>query len=203
MPSKEPEFTVSDRRKFTSEGELRPEVEEQRQERSVAKPPAAQPSAVPNPEASTRPVEKTAPPPPSREEQQRQQGEYQESAKTLESELRRGYGDEAIPDYDVTFDRILEPFYLTALMQLGMMPTERGAQAQVDIIGARHTIDTLAFLQEKTKGNLTAEEQDVLENVIYQLRMRYIELTNAIARSAHTKEGEPGGPVGSGGPLKV
>lgn len=209
MPNKEPEFKVTDRRKFTSEGDLRPD-EEKREESSSPKAVApGAPAAAAKVPAASQPLEtspaaaKTAPAPPSREEQQRQHGEYEQSAKNLESELRGGYGDEVIPDYEVTFDRLLEPFYLTALMQLGMMPTERGVQAQVDIIGARHTIDTLAYLQQKTKGNLNPEEQNILETVLYQLRMRYIELTNAIARSAHVKEGEPGGPTGPGGPLKV
>ncbi len=202
MANKEPEFTITDRRKFTSEGELRDE--DKREESPSEKAPTPEPQAAKPQETTATPEEKAAPTAPSREEQQRQQGEYQQSAKNLESELRRGYGDEAIPEYEATFDRLLEPFYLTALMQLGLMPTERGAtQAQVDIVGARHTIDTLAYLQQKTKGNLTSEEENVLETVLYQLRMRYIELTNAIARSAHVKEGEPGGPAGPGGPLKM
>lgn len=204
MPNKEPEFTVTDRRKFTSEGDLRPD-EDKREENAapIAAAPEPQKSSAAQPPTPNPPDEKPVPTAPSREEQQRQHGEYEQSAKNMENELRRGYGDEAIPEYEATFDRLLEPFYLTALMQLGMMPTERGAQAQVDIVGARHTIDTLSYLQQKTKGNLNAEEENVLETVLYQLRMRYIELTNAIARSAHVKEGEPGGPAGPGGPLKV
>lgn len=205
MPKKEePEFTVTDRRKFTLEGDVRPEADhaehsEQRQDASVSR--ASNPEQlVPDAgQSSVSQRQPAAPKAPPREEQDRKRGEYDQSAQKMESELRRGYGPEAVPEYAATFDRLLEPFYLTALMQLGMMPAERGAQAQVDIIGARHTIDTLAYLQEKTKGNLTGEESDVLETVLYQLRMRYIEVTNAIAQSAHTKgEGEPGG----SGPLK-
>jgi len=199
MPSKEPEFKVTDRRMFTSEGEVRPDApaeERELKQRPQAKPEAAPPNAAAQaPRPATEPK---APEPPSREERDRSRGEYRNSAAKIESELRKGYGSEAIPEYEVTFDRLLEPFYLTALMQLGMMPAERGAQPQVDIIGARHTIDTLALLQEKTKGNLSKEEENVLETVVYQLRMRYIELTNAIARSAQTP-----GPLAPGHPGKI
>jgi hypothetical protein len=65
---------------------------------------------------------------------------------------------------------------------------EQGAQPGVDIIGARQTIDTLGMLAEKTRGNLTPKEQAFLENCLYELRMAYVEVTNAIARSAHIKD---------------
>lgn len=201
MPNKEPEFTVTDRRKFTMEGEVREEPQQEKEAQEQAQPTEAV-SAPPTPEAGPADTASDAsgepsaqrPTAPSREEQARQNSEYRDSARSMEDELRKGYGSQAVPEYEASFDRLLEPFYLTALMQLGMMPAERGVQPQVDIIGARHTIDTLSLLQEKTKGNLTNEEANVLETVIYQLRMRYIELTNAIARSAQNPQGEPGGP---------
>jgi hypothetical protein len=58
----------------------------------------------------------------------------------------------------------------------------------VDIIGARQTIDSLAVLQEKTKGNLTDREKTLMQNVLFELRMAWIEITNAVATSA-TKPG--------------
>lgn len=195
--AKEPEFKVTDRRLFTDEGELRPDVASEEESKPAEQPKATQPEpkAASAPPKQQQPAsgEPRIPEPPSREEQDRSHGEFRDSAAKMESELRKGYGADAIPEFEASFDRLLEPFYLTALMQLGMMPTERGAQPQVDIIGARHTIDTLALLQEKTKGNLSKEEENVLETVIYQLRMRYIELTNAIARSVQTPgSGAPG-----------
>ncbi len=197
--AKEPEFKVTDRRLFTDEGELRPDAATQEDAKPAEPPKAAQAEPSTAKEAPKQQQaasgEQRTPEPPSREEQDRSRGEFRDSAAKMESELRKGYGADAIPEFEASFDRLLEPFYLTALMQLGMMPTERGAQPQVDIIGARHTIDTLALLQEKTKGNLSKEEENVLETVIYQLRMRYIELTNAIARSVQAPgPGAPGQP---------
>jgi len=59
---------------------------------------------------------------------------------------------------------------------------EEGGQPAVDIIGARQTIDTLSLLAEKTKGNLTSAEQNFLQNSLYEVRMAYVEVTNALAR---------------------
>jgi hypothetical protein len=192
--NKEPEFKVTDRRLFTDEGDLRPDAPAEEREKTP-KPEQPKASAPTKEAAPAKADEPRVPEPPTREERDRSHGEFRNSAAKLEAELRKGYGAENVPEFEATFDRLLEPFYLTALMQLGMMPAERGAQPQVDIIGARHTIDTLAMLQEKTKGNLAKEEENVLETVLYQLRMRYVELTNAIARSAQNPPtGAPGQP---------
>jgi hypothetical protein len=71
--------------------------------------------------------------------------------------------------------------YMTAMMQLGLM-REPDGQSGVDIVGARQTIDTLGMIADKTKGNLTPKEQGFLQNCLYELRMAYVEVTNALAR---------------------
>jgi hypothetical protein len=81
----------------------------------------------------------------------------------------------------MTFERFMASLYMTAMMQLGLMH-EQGAQPRVDIIGARQTIDTLSLIADKTKGNLTAAEQNFLQNSLYELRMAYVEVTNALSR---------------------
>jgi hypothetical protein len=67
------------------------------------------------------------------------------------------------------------------MLQLGLMQ-EEGGQPRLDLIGARQTIDTLSMLSEKTKGNLTSAEANFLQNCLYELRMAYVEVTNALAR---------------------
>ena len=59
-------------------------------------------------------------------------------------------------------------------------------------MGARQTIDIIGLLQEKTKGNLTPKEESMLQNVLYELRMAYLEVTNLITQAP------PGGPGGNG-----
>ena len=72
---------------------------------------------------------------------------------------------------------------MTRMMQLGLMH-EQGMPPQVDLIGARQTIDTLALLRDKTKGNLSSKEETFLQNALYEMRMAYVEVNNAIAKSA-------------------
>ena len=68
----------------------------------------------------------------------------------------------------------------SALVHLGDVPDPSGGPAQRDVAMAKQTIDLLAVLQEKTEGNLTGEEERLLDQVLYDLRMRYVE----VARSA-------------------
>ena len=84
-------------------------------------------------------------------------------------------------ELEITFERFLASLYMTGMLQLGLM-REQGAPPQLDLIGARQTIDSLSLLSEKTKGNLTSKEQNFLQNALYELRMGYEEVTNAIAK---------------------
>jgi hypothetical protein len=85
------------------------------------------------------------------------------------------------------------------MMQLGAA-THEGQQPQVDILGARQSIDMLGILAEKTTGNLTPEEIRLLESALFELRMAFLEITQALARSAAAKApaGTRPGPVGPG-----
>jgi hypothetical protein len=76
------------------------------------------------------------------------------------------------------------------MLQLGMMHRE-GENPQPDIVGARQTIDTLGVLRDKTKGNLTSKEEGLLQNVLFELRMAFLEITNAITRAPGPASGKP------------
>jgi hypothetical protein len=95
-------------------------------------------------------------------------------------------------DLAMTFERFMASLYMTAMMQLGLMQ-EEGGQPRLDIIGARQTIDTLSLLSDKTKGNLSSVETNFLQNALYELRMAYVEVTNALSRPPKTPT--PGGIV--------
>jgi hypothetical protein len=64
----------------------------------------------------------------------------------------------------------------SVLVHLGEAPHPEG-EAQKNVPLARQTIDLLGLLEEKTKGNLTGEEERLLSQVLYDLRMRFIELS--------------------------
>jgi Domain of unknown function (DUF1844) len=58
-----------------------------------------------------------------------------------------------------------------------------GAKGQPDLPAAKQMIDILTLLEQKTKGNLTAEERTVLEQVLYELRLRFVQAATAEKRS--------------------
>ena len=73
-------------------------------------------------------------------------------------------------------------------MQLGLMHfggEEEKPEPNLDL--ARHTIDLMAILQEKTKGNLSMEEQRMLENSITELRFRFVQISDEVAKTAAQK----------------
>jgi hypothetical protein len=179
MPEKKQEsFTVTDRRLFTAEGDIRDEVPQEEVSTSTVapKPEAPQNIAPPSPEGE-------APPPPTAAEQKEQADAYRKSAKDLDARVE--LSGHSTKDLEITFERFMASLYMSAMMQLGLMH-EQGGQPRVDLIGARQTIDTLSLLSEKTKGNLTSPEENFLQNVLYELRMAYVEVTNALARPPQT-----------------
>jgi hypothetical protein len=211
MPEKEkkPEFVVTDRRLFSNEGELRQDVveaEERREEREREKQEAQQranderatqnnvaptpaPPAEPSPEQPEMPA-------PTAQEQQASVAAYQESTREIdariEQEMRKQGRQHTAKDFEVTFDKFVASLYMTSLMQLGLAAPQ-GAKPEVDLIGARQTIDTLAMLQQKTKGNLTPAEENMIQNCLYELRMAYLEVTNLLTHPPQ------GGVVGGDG----
>jgi hypothetical protein len=185
------EFKVSDKRLFTSEGELRSDSAEEQAAPPVAATVAA--TAVPAtaasmppvstiPEAASTPVahvpETDIPEPPTASEQQAQHDAYKQSSRDLDTRVE--LSGHSAKELEMSFERFMASLYMTAMMQLGLMH-EQGGQPGVDLIGARQTIDTLGMIAEKTKGNLTPKEQAFLHNCLYELRMAYVEVTNALA----------------------
>jgi len=175
MPDKKQEsFTVTDRRLFTSEGEARTEVTQEEVSHSTPKPVAASEM----PPASVPPPAPDMPPTPTAAEQQEQADAYRKSAKDLDTRVE--LSGHSAKELEMTFERFMASLYMNAMLQLGLMH-EQGGQPRIDLIGARQTIDTLSLLSEKTKGNLTAAEENFLQNCLYELRMAYVEVTNALA----------------------
>jgi hypothetical protein len=178
-------FKVTDRRLFTSEGELRGDVPEEVEAPKPPAPAATQPPAlgqdvsVPVAADAAAAEDREMPTPPTSAEQEAQAAAYRQSSKDLDTQVE--LSGHSAKEFEITFERFLASLYMTAMMQLGLM-RQQGGQPQVDIVGARQTIDTLSLIGEKTKGNLTSAEENFLQNSLYELRMAYVEVTNALAR---------------------
>jgi len=75
---------------------------------------------------------------------------------------------------EVNFTSLIFSLSSSALLHFGEIPDPQTGKKQVDMPLAKHTIDTIAMLKEKTKGNLTEEEQKFLDNVLTDLRWLYV-----------------------------
>jgi hypothetical protein len=215
-------FTVTDRRKFTIEGDLREGAATA--EETPATPAKSEPAAAgasklgPKLVENASPVEKEVvnrnleplpaedesvgeesfdeealPPEPTAAESARQDADYRASSKKLDdmiSQANPGARDSFGRGAEMNFDKLVQSVYMTAALQMGA-GTQPGEQPRVDILGARQSIDMLSVLVEKTKGNLTDKEQRLLQNALFELRMMFMEITNAISSSAHNPAAKP------------
>jgi hypothetical protein len=201
MREKEPQFTVTDRRKFTAEGELREgQASESSPQPTVTERPQAPASPQPAGKSQALQAELDEPlamndeetiPEPTAAESSQQNKEYLASASRLDDMLKQANpGQPAVPA--MNFDRLVQSLYMTAAVQMGA-GTAPNEQPRIDILGARQSIDMLSVLAEKTKGNLTEQEKRLLQNALFDLRMSFLEITNAIASSAQRppKAGKP------------
>jgi uncharacterized protein DUF1844 len=121
---------------------------------------------------------------PSVDEQKASADAYAASTKQVDERIhkelsRQGRAEQA-RDLEMSFDKFIASLYMTTLMQLGLAAPQ-GEKPSLDLMGARQTIDILGILNDKTKGNLTTAEESTLRNVLYELRMAYLEVTNMLA----------------------
>jgi hypothetical protein len=107
----------------------------------------------PRPSSPSTPASRPSPPSPATE---------------LEEDLAAGAGG--------GFETLVSYLSTTAMFQLGLLPGPSGERIPVDMVNARRTIDLLEVLSEKTRGNLTAQESQLLADVLYELRMTFVEL---------------------------
>jgi hypothetical protein len=194
MPEKPPVFTVTDRRKFTLEGELRDESAPSDREEATPEPApgprlVTPPAATKEPEPQPVPAEATSggadtetPPEVSAQDEAAAHNAYQQSSEHIETMLRAA-NPAAGATPPVGIEHVIQSIYLSAVVALGAA-TEPGQKPRVDILGARQSIDMLGVLQEKTKGNLSEKEQRLLQNALFEVRMMFLEVTNAIAQQA-------------------
>lgn len=175
-----PKFEVIDRRK------MKAQEEQQNQPEAPAAP--AEPE-VPSPgprlvvsEPEPEQPEEGALPPLTEAETSQAHADYNASAQRLEDLIRAQNPGAGAPP-PVTFESLVQQFYLSSMIQMGA-GTPEGQRPRIDIMGARTTIDLLGVLQEKTSGNLSEKEAKALETVLFEVRMAFLELTRMISMQA-------------------
>ena len=81
-----------------------------------------------------------------------------------------------------SFTTLVSTLMMQTMMALGGMEDPRTKQPVVDLALAKHHIDTLAVLEEKTAGNLDDEEKKLLDQAIYQTRMQYVQIAQQVSQ---------------------
>ena len=114
-------------------------------------------------------------------------------------------GDDELktPGLDTHFFRLVATFEAAAMQQLGKIAHPITGGVEVDLEGARDSIDMLDMLKRKSDGNLNKDEQRLLEHVLYQLRMNYLETSRERTSGGGEPaggEGEPSGERSDGAP---
>jgi hypothetical protein len=198
-----PKFEVIDRRKYKADEEEREAAQHPAEPTAKAEPPQpeATPTAAPaEPGKSSGPrlvtsepqptvaapedegfagAEPTLPPPPTPEESLEQKTAYDGASQRLEDIVRaQNPGAGAQPP--VTLEHLIQQLYLSSMIQMGA-GTQEGQRPRVDILGAKQSIDLLGVLQEKTKGNLSETEARILDTVLFEARIAFLELTSMIS----------------------
>jgi hypothetical protein len=140
----EQEFVVRDKRHFGSDGQGAEEEEGREETGGPAGPAAAGPGAGEAP---------------------REKAGQSRGTKTCE-------GPPPLPE--VNFSTFIFSISTSALMNLGEVPDPNTGQTCHNLPLAKQTIDILAMLQNKTKGNLDGEEENLLVSMLYELRMKYV-----------------------------
>jgi hypothetical protein len=94
-----------------------------------------------------------------------------------------------MPDPNINFGSFVLSLAATAAVHFGDR-LEPGAEelGPVDLVAAGQMIDILALLEEKTRGNLTADERQLLETVLYELRLRFVDATRAQAQGTPAQD---------------
>ncbi len=90
-------------------------------------------------------------------------------------------GEGEVPDKEgqcvmpeVTFSTFVMSLNTSVLYHLGELPDPESGETFVNLDLARHAIDTLVVLEQKTKGNLTDEEAELMRNILYDVKMRFV-----------------------------
>ncbi|MGH9414015.1 MAG: DUF1844 domain-containing protein [Terriglobales bacterium] len=151
----EPVLRVSDRRHFTEAGDRRSGVETVAFEEGPPQPAASKPAAAsppaPGKAPEPKPVTPAVPPSPARER---------------------------LASREISFIGLIQDLYATGLMQMGAQ-LQPGQAPSVDLEGARETIDLLGMLEQKTRGNLDAQEQRLLAMALDEMRLAYVDVKQA------------------------
>jgi hypothetical protein len=164
------ELKVTDKRIFTPEGDIR---EEFKQEIRPAEAPAGAAAPPPQPPREEKAAAPKAEAPRTDERRPR------DEPPPLGDDRRRTMADKAT-NPGSAFTNFIEPLIAQGYMSLGMLRNPYQPQAKIDVAAARQMIEILTLLKDKTKGNLTPDEDDFLDTHLGELKLAFVQRTKSI-----------------------
>jgi Domain of unknown function (DUF1844) len=147
-------FKVQDRRRFSAEGAPRAEAEDRTPTETIA---------------AAGPGEQQAPP--------QMDQSAAASARAQYAGAQRAPGAE-----EISFANFVVGLSLEALAALGEIPDPSSGQRRTDLQAAQQFIDIIGMLRDKTSGNLDRDEENLIETILFDLRMKYVELARPPGR---------------------
>lgn len=185
MSEEQTSYKVTDRRLFNPDGTPRDVPEDERPEVKPEAPQtsSAPPVSLPEPPAATQTAAPVAAEP---SPQQREQPTAASEKADLPSSESGAEEDLAAMDDPASFASFMMSIASNAASSLGMMEHPVTGKREVDLELGKHWIDVLGMLQQKTRGNLLPQEQQILEGLLADLRMQYVSLTNTTPPKART-----------------
>ena len=173
MNEEQTSYKVTDRRLFNSDGTPRDVPENERPEPLPAKPEAVSATgSSPEPPAGTDADAVAAP-------VAVETGPATSEVSSADADPHAGEVDLPGADDPASFASFLMSIASNAASSLGMMEHPVTHKREVDLELGKHWIDVLGMLQQKTRGNLAPQEQEILEGLLADLRMQFVSLTNA------------------------
>ncbi len=168
----EESFKVIDRRLFNNEGEIRDEaVREERRKQETEPHPASAPNSS---AAGAQKREASAP-------------TGKPASSKIEPAPQAPAAETELPKPSRAIEMLINFLAQNAAMLLGAYPDPRSGQAMVDLDGARELIDMLDALREATRGNLAADNERLLLDVLGSLKLSFMEMTKAAAKAMQEK----------------
>jgi hypothetical protein len=186
-------FTVNDRRRFSSEGDLKPEFREGEDRPAAPEPP---PSVIIMGEASPSTAQDTPHAdqhahdahvhdlndPNHAHEHAQHAHEHPHDDPHDHDDSHEHLADEPHDHHahsgagaEITFGTFLVGLSTQALMLLGDIPDPQTGKPERDLVGAQQLIDIIGMLEQKTRGNLDREEAQLIKSMLFELRMKYVE----------------------------
>lgn len=167
MSEQQPTFKVVDRRPFNPDGTPRELAPEEKKEEE------AKPVAIENAAAKPAEAESTVQP------QQAAPADQRGAAASARSAAETARPGRDPLDDPASFVSLIMSLASNAAASLGMMPHPVTGETGVDLQTAKHWIDVLGMLEQKTRGNLDPQEAQMLEGLLADLRMQYVSFTSS------------------------